>query len=129
MNGWREWDRCPPGAALREADPDIARLIEREIERQIDGLELIASHNFVSPAVMEAMGSRLTNKYGEGLQGKRDYGGCGIVDQVDQLAIDRAKAVCAADHRNVQPHSGASARFADRLAFIKPGDTVLGQDL
>jgi len=129
MNGWRDWDRCPPGAALREADPDIARLIEQEIERQTDGLELIASENFVSPAVLEAMGSPLTNKYAEGLPGKRYYGGCEIVDQVEQIAIDRAKALFGADHANVQPHSGASANFAACMAFMKPGDTLLGQDL
>jgi glycine hydroxymethyltransferase len=129
MNGWHEWDRCPPGAALREADPEIARLIEQEIERQSDGLELIASENFVSPAVLEAMGSPLTNKYAEGLPGKRYYGGCEIVDQVEQIAIDRAKALFGADHANVQPHSGASANFAACLAFLKPGDTLLGQDL
>ena len=129
MNGWNEWDRCPPGASLRESDPDIARLIEKEIERQTDGLELIASENFVSPAVMEAMGSPLTNKYAEGLPGKRYYGGCEIVDQVEQIAIDRAKALFGADHANVQPHSGASANFAACLAFLKPGDTLLGQDL
>jgi glycine hydroxymethyltransferase len=129
MNGWKEWDRCPPGAALRETDPEIARLIEKEIERQTDGLELIASENFVSPAVLEAMGSPLTNKYAEGLPGKRYYGGCEIVDQVEQIAIDRAKALFSADHANVQPHSGASANFAACLAFLKPGDTLLGQDL
>jgi glycine hydroxymethyltransferase len=129
MNGWNEWDRCPPGASLREADPEIARLIEKEIERQTDGLELIASENFVSPSVMEAMGSPLTNKYAEGLPGKRYYGGCEIVDQVEQIAIDRAKALFGADHANVQPHSGASANFAACLAFMKPGDTLLGQDL
>ena len=112
MTGWNEWDRCPPGAALREADPEIARLIEREVERQSDGLELIASENFVSPAVMEAMGSPLTNKYAEGLPGKRYYGGCEIVDQVEQLAIDRAKQLFGAEHANVQPHSGASANSA-----------------
>jgi glycine hydroxymethyltransferase len=129
MNGWREWDRCPPGSALRDTDPEIARLIEREVERQSNGLELIASENFVSPAVLEAMGSPLTNKYAEGLPGKRYYGGCEIVDQVEQLAIDRAKALFAAEHANVQPHSGASANFAACLAFLKPGDTLLGQDL
>jgi glycine hydroxymethyltransferase len=129
MNGWREWDRCPPGAALRETDPDIARLIDRETERQSEGLELIASENFVSPAVLEAMGSPLTNKYAEGLPGKRYYGGCEIVDQVEQLAIDRAKQLFHADHANVQPHSGASANFAACLAFMKPGETLLGQDL
>ncbi|HEX7121589.1 MAG TPA: serine hydroxymethyltransferase [Gemmatimonadaceae bacterium] len=129
MNGWHEWDRCPPGAALRDTDPDIARLIEAETERQSDGLELIASENFVSPAVLEAMGSPLTNKYAEGLPGKRYYGGCEIVDQVEQLAIDRAKQLFGAEHANVQPHSGASANFAACLAFLKPGDTLLGQDL
>jgi glycine hydroxymethyltransferase len=129
MNGWREWDRCPPGAALRETDPDVARLIEREIERQSDGLELIASENFVSPAVLEAMGSPLTNKYAEGLPRRRYYGGCEIVDQVEQLAIDRALQLFGADHANVQPHSGASANFATCFAFLKPGDTLLGQNL
>jgi glycine hydroxymethyltransferase len=129
MNDWREWDRCPPGGALRETDPEIARLIDREIERQSDGLELIASENFVSPAVLEAMGSPLTNKYAEGLPKKRYYGGCEIVDQVEQLAIDRAKELFGAEHANVQPHSGASANFAACLAFMKPGDTLLGQDL
>src|SRR5687767_11193853 len=129
MNGWREWDRCPPGAALREADPDIARLIEREIERQTDGLELIASENFVSPAVLEAMGSPLTNKYAEGLPGKRYYGGCEVVDQIEQLAIDRAKQLFGADHANVQPHSGAQANAAVFFTFLEPGDTFLGMDL
>ncbi len=129
MNEWKSWDRCPPGPALRDADPEIARLIEREITRQSDGLELIASENFVSPAVLEAMGSPLTNKYAEGLPGKRYYGGCEIVDQVEQLAIDRAKQLFGADHANVQPHSGASANSAVCLAFLKPGDTILGQDL
>jgi glycine hydroxymethyltransferase len=129
MSAWHEWDRCPPGSALRETDPEISRLIEKEIERQTDGLELIASENFVSPAVLEAMGSPLTNKYAEGLPGKRYYGGCEIVDQVEQIAIDRAKALFGADHANVQPHSGASANFAACLAFLKPGDTLLGQDL
>jgi glycine hydroxymethyltransferase len=85
---WPEWDRCPPGAALRATDPAIAHLIDEEIVRQGEGLELIASENFVSPAVMEAMGSPLTNKYAEGLPGKRYYGGCEVVDKVEQLAID-----------------------------------------
>ncbi|HEX6051432.1 MAG TPA: serine hydroxymethyltransferase [Gemmatimonadaceae bacterium] len=129
MRGWSEWDRCPPGMALRDTDPDIARLIERETERQSDGLELIASENFVSPAVLEALGSPLTNKYAEGLPGKRYYGGCQIVDQVEQLAIDRAKQLFGADHANVQPHSGAQANAAAFLAFLKPGDTFLGMDL
>jgi glycine hydroxymethyltransferase len=129
MITWSEWDRCPPGPALREADPEIARLIDREVERQIDGLELIASENFVSPAVLEAMGSPLTNKYAEGLPGKRYYGGCEFVDQVEQIAIDRAKQLFGADHANVQPHSGAQANAAAFLAFLKPGETFLGMDL
>ena len=126
---WSEWDRCPPGAALSEGDPEIARLIELEIQRQAEGLELIASENFVSPAVLEAMGSPLTNKYAEGLPGKRYYGGCEFVDQVEQLAIDRAKQLFGADHANVQPHSGAQANAAVFLAFLKPGETFLGMDL
>ena len=129
MTTWSEWDRCPPGAALREADPEIARLIERETERQRDGLELIASENFVSPAVLEAMGSPLTNKYAEGLPGKRYYGGCEFVDQVEQIAIDRAKELFGAEHANVQPHSGAQANAAAFFAFMKPGETFLGMDL
>ena len=112
MSTWSEWDRCPPGAALRDADPEIARLIDREVERQLEGLELIASENFVSPAVLEAMGSPLTNKYAEGLPGKRYYGGCEFVDQVEQIAIDRAKQLFGAEHANVQPHSGAQANAA-----------------
>ena len=129
MNDWTTWDRMPPGAALRATDPDIARLIELETDRQNHGLELIASENFVSPAVLEALGSPLNNKYAEGLPGKRYYGGCEIVDQVEQLAIDRAKALFGAEHANVQPHSGAQANGAVYLAFLKPGDTVLGLDL
>jgi glycine hydroxymethyltransferase len=129
MNGWRTWDRVSPGKALKETDADIARLIDEETDRQAHGLELIASENFVSPAVLEAMGSPLTNKYAEGLPGKRYYGGCEIVDKVEQLAIDRAKQIFGADHANVQPHSGAQANAAVYLAFLKPGDTVLGLDL
>src|SRR6476469_8875882 len=129
MSSWAEWERCPPGEALRERDPEIANLIGEEIARQNEGLELIASENFVSPAVMEAMGSPLTNKYAEGLPGKRYYGGCEVVDRVEQLAIDRAKELFAADHANVQPHSGAQANAAVFLAFLKPGDTFLGMDL
>jgi glycine hydroxymethyltransferase len=123
------WNRCPPGEALRAQDPQIAALIEAETARQSDGLELIASENFVSPAVMEAMGSQLTNKYAEGLPGKRYYGGCEVVDRAEQIAIDRAKQLFGADHANVQPHSGAQANGAVYLAFLKPGDTVLGLDL
>jgi glycine hydroxymethyltransferase len=123
------WDRCPPGEALRAQDPEIAGYIEEEIARQSDGLELIASENFVSPAVLEALGSPLTNKYAEGLPNKRYYGGCEVVDKVEQLAIDRAKKLFGADHANVQPHAGAQANAAVYLAFLKPGDTVLGLNL
>ena len=129
MIRWNEWDRVPPGRALREADPAVAALIGREIKRQSEGLELIASANFVSPAVMEAMGSPLTNKYAEGLPGKRYYGGCEVVDEVEKLAIARAKQLFGAEHANVQAHSGAQANAAVYLAFLKPGDTVLGLDL
>jgi glycine hydroxymethyltransferase len=129
MSSWTSWERCPPGDALREADPEIAGLIEEEIARQNEGIELIASENFVSPGVLEAMGSPLTNKYAEGLPGKRYYGGCEVVDKVEQLAIDRAKQLFNADHANVQPHSGAQANAAVFLAFLKPGDTFLGMDL
>jgi glycine hydroxymethyltransferase len=123
------WDRCPPGDALRAQDPELAGYIEEEIARQSDGLELIARENFVSPAVLEALGSPLTNKYAEGLPGKRYYGGCEVVDKVEQLAIDRAKKLFGADHANVQPHAGAQANAAVYLAFLKPGDTVLGLNL
>jgi len=126
---WSQWEQCPPGRALREGDPEIAGLIALEIARQNEGLELIASENFVSPAVMEAMGTPLTNKYAEGYPGKRYYGGCEIIDQVEQLAIDRAKALFGADHANVQPHSGAQANNAVFFAFLKPGDLFLGMDL
>jgi glycine hydroxymethyltransferase len=129
MNPWTKHGLCSPGSALRETDPDVARLIDEEITRQKDGLELIASENFVSPAVLEAMGSPLTNKYAEGLPGKRYYGGCEIVDQVEQLAIDRAKQLFGAEHANVQPHSGAQANYAAMSPFLKPGDTFLGMDL
>ena len=113
-------------APLAKADPTIAQLIRREVERQEYGLELIASENFVSVAVMEAMGTALTNKYAEGLPKKRYYGGCEVVDEVEQLAIDRAKALFHAEHVNVQPHSGAQANMAAYLAVAKPGDTLLG---
>jgi glycine hydroxymethyltransferase len=116
-------DRRTP---LAKADPTIAQLIRREVERQEHGLELIASENFVSVAVMEAMGTALTNKYAEGLPKKRYYGGCEVVDEVEQLAIDRAQALFKAEHVNVQPHSGAQANMAAYLAVAKPGDTLLG---
>jgi glycine hydroxymethyltransferase len=113
-------------ASLSKADPTIADLIRREVARQEHGLELIASENFVSIAVLEAMGTALTNKYAEGLPRKRYYGGCEIVDEVEQLAIDRAKALFGAEHANVQPHSGAQANMAAYLAVAKPGETLLG---
>jgi glycine hydroxymethyltransferase len=114
---------------LSDYDPDVAAIIRREVDRQRHGIELIASENFVSEAVLEAMGTPLTNKYAEGLPGKRYYGGCEFVDQVEQLAIDRAKKLFGAEHANVQPHSGAQANAAVYLAFLKPGDKVLGLDL
>ena len=117
-------------SALRETDPKIFELIARETKRQQDGLELIASENFVSRAVLEAMGSPLTNKYAEGLPGKRYYGGCEVVDEVEQLAIDRAKQLFGCDSANVQPHSGASANIAAYFALgLQPGDTILGMNL
>ncbi len=116
-------DRRAPLAAV---DPTIAALITRETERQEHGLELIASENFVSIAVLEAMGSPLTNKYAEGLPKKRYYGGCEVVDEVEQLAIDRAKALFGAEHANVQPHAGAQANMAAYFAVMKPGDTLMG---
>ncbi len=118
-----------PTQRLSEADPDIARFVREETRRQAEGLELIASENFVSPAVMEATGSALTNKYAEGYPGKRYYGGCEVVDQVEQLAIDRAKRLFGADHANVQPHSGSQANMASYFALAKPGDTVLAMSL
>jgi len=129
MTDWKQHHLCAPGPALRETDPEIAALIEEETARQSDGLELIASENFVSPAVLEALGSTLTNKYAEGLPGKRYYGGCEVVDKVEQLAIDRAKQLFGAEHANVQPHSGAQANYAAMTPFLKPGDTFLGMDL
>src|SRR5216110_1137391 len=113
-------------AHLAQADPAIYALIQREVERQEHGLELIASENFVSVAVLEAMGTALTNKYAEGLPKKRYYGGCEVGDEVAQLAIDRAKALFKAEHVNVQPHAGAQANMAAYLAVAKPGDTLLG---
>jgi len=129
MNQWLKHSLCSPGHALRDSDAEIAELIAEETRRQSEGLELIASENFVSPAVLEAMGSSLTNKYAEGLPGKRYYGGCEVVDRVEQLAIDRVKALFGAEHANVQPHSGAQANYAAMSPFLKPGDTFLGMDL
>jgi glycine hydroxymethyltransferase len=110
-------------------DPDIARAIQNEVERQETGLELIASENFVSAAVLEATGTVFTNKYAEGYPGRRYYGGCEYVDVVESLAISRAKALFGAEHANVQPHSGAQANMAVFLAVLKPGDTILGMNL
>jgi glycine hydroxymethyltransferase len=118
-----------PTQRLSEADPDVFRLIREETRRQAEGLELIASENFVSPAVLEAMGSSLTNKYAEGYPGKRYYGGCEVVDQVETLAIDRAKRLFGADHANVQPHSGSQANMAAYFAIAQPGDTLLAMSL
>ncbi|HUL04028.1 MAG TPA: serine hydroxymethyltransferase [Gemmatimonadales bacterium] len=113
-------------ASLAKADPTIHALIRREVERQEHGLELIASENFVSVAVLEAMGTALTNKYAEGTPRKRYYGGCEVVDEVEQLAVDRAKQLFGAEHVNVQPHSGAQANMAAYLAVAKPGDKLVG---
>ncbi len=114
---------------LSSFDPELALMLKREYTRQRDGLELIASENFASPAVMAAMGSVLTNKYAEGLPGKRYYGGCEFVDEVETLCIDRAKRLFGAEFANVQPHSGAQANMAVQLAFLNPGDTFLGMSL
>jgi glycine hydroxymethyltransferase len=119
----------PTSRTLSDADPEIARAIEDETRRQETGLELIASENFVSRAVLEAAGSVLTNKYAEGYPGRRYYGGCEVVDVVESLAIARARSLFGADHANVQPHSGAQANLAAYMALVKPGDTVLGMNL
>ncbi len=110
-------------------DPELAAMMDREFTRQKDGLELIASENFASPAVIAAMGSILTNKYAEGLPGKRYYGGCHYVDEIEQMCIDRAKACFGAEFANVQPHSGAQANMAVQLALLQPGDTMMGMSL
>jgi glycine hydroxymethyltransferase len=115
--------------SLSQADPEIAAAVANETRRQAEGLELIASENFVSTAVLEAAGSVMTNKYAEGYPGKRYYGGCEFVDVAEALAIARAKALFGADHVNVQPHSGAQANMSVYLTLLKPGDTVLGMNL
>jgi glycine hydroxymethyltransferase len=112
-------------AGLEELDPDVAALLGRELERQRGQIELIASENFTWPAVLEAVGSVPTNKYAEGYPGKRYYGGCEIVDEIEQLAIDRAKELFGAEHANVQPHAGAQANMAAYFALLQPGDTIL----
>ena len=114
---------------IKRQDPEVYAAMERELGRQRDHIELIASENFVSPAVMEAMGSHLTNKYAEGYPGARYYGGCQFVAEVETLAIERAKKLFGAEHANVQPHSGSQANVAVYLALMKPGDTILGMDL
>jgi len=121
----REWRREP----LYHLDPELNELLRSELIRQQETLELIASENFASRAVLEATGSVLTNKYAEGLPGARYYGGCEIVDRVEQLAIDRCKAVFGAEHVNVQPHSGSSANLAALFALLDPGDTLMGMEL
>jgi glycine hydroxymethyltransferase len=127
--GMADGDVSPPCEHLSCGDPEIHEILQRETRRQREGLELIASENFVSGAVLEAMGSILTNKYAEGYPGKRYYGGCEFVDEAENLARDRATALFGADHANVQPHSGAQANMAAYFALLEPGDTVLGMDL
>ncbi|MEO1957492.1 MAG: serine hydroxymethyltransferase [Methylophilaceae bacterium] len=114
---------------LNTTDPAIAKLIDAEVERQEQHIELIASENYTSPAVMDAQGSQLTNKYAEGYPGKRFYGGCEFVDEVEQLGIDRIKALYGAEYANVQPHSGSQANQAVYFAMLKPGDTIMGMNL
>src|SRR6187401_3139994 len=121
--------RSPMLRTLAETDPEIASAVTSERRRQSEGLELIASENFVSQAILETAGSVLTNKYAEGYPGKRYYGGCEFVDVAESLAIARAKALFGADHANVQPHSGAQANMSVYMALLKPGDTVLGMNL
>ena len=129
----RRVSKLEPASALElklsHVDPEISQAMELERQRQRENIELIASENFTSPAVVEAQGSVLTNKYAEGYPGKRYYGGCEHVDAVEQLAIDRAKALFGAEHANVQPHSGAQANMAVFLAMLQPGDTILGMNL
>jgi glycine hydroxymethyltransferase len=116
-------------ASLRDADPLVAHLIDRELSRQRHGLELIASENFASRAVIDAMGTPLTNKYAEGYPGRRYYGGCEVIDEIEQLAIDRLKQLFGAAHANVQPHSGAQANFAAFMAVVPPGEKIMGMAL
>ena len=116
-------------SSLMECDPSVAKLINNELSRQETHLELIASENFASKAVMEAQGSVLTNKYAEGLPNKRYYGGCEYIDEIEKIAIERAKKLFSANWANVQPHSGAQANFAVFLSLLKPGDTIMGMDL
>ena len=119
----------PRSSAIADFDNDLWRAIEQENRRQEEHVELIASENYTNPRVMEAQGSQLTNKYAEGYPGKRYYGGCEFVDEVEVLAIERAKALFGADYANVQPHSGSQANAAVFLALLKGGDTILGLSL
>src|ERR687898_697034 len=114
---------------LADVDPDIALLLGRELERQRNQIELIASENFTWPSVLEAVGSVPTNKYAEGYPGRRYYGGCEIVDEIEQLAIDRAKSLFGAEHANVQPHAGAQMNMGVYFACLEPGDTILAMRL
>ena len=116
-------------SVIRNVDPELAAAMEQELGRQRDHIELIASENFVSPAVMAAAGSFLTNKYAEGYPGKRYYGGCQFVDVAEELARERACRLFGAEHANVQPHSGAQANMSVYFALLKPGDTILGMNL
>src|SRR5438309_4140351 len=116
-------------AGLADVDPEIAALLEREAERQRGQIELIASENFTWPSILEAVGSTPTNKYAEGYPGKRYYGGCEVVDEIEQTAIDRAKALFGAEHANVQAHAGAQANMAAYAAVLQPGDTILSLSL
>ena len=119
----------PRDVRIETYDPELAKAIAAETQRQEDHVELIASENYTSPAVMEAQGSQLTNKYAEGYPGKRYYGGCEYVDIAEQLAIDRLKQLFGADYANVQPHSGSQANQAVYFALLQPGDTILGMSL
>ena len=114
---------------MKMSDPDTYEALQKELTRQQDTLEMIPSENFVSRAVLEALGSVATNKYAEGYPGKRYYGGCKHIDTIEQLAIDRAKQIFGAEHVNVQPLSGAPANIAVYFALLEPGDTILGMDL
>src|SRR5687767_15545251 len=124
-----DWTWDPDFDALRATDPEIADAVLAETRRQEEGIELIASENFVSPAVLAALGTPLTNKYAEGYPGKRYYGGCEFVDVAENLAIERAKKLFGAEHVNVQPHAGAQANAAAYFAFLQPGDTFMGMEL
>jgi glycine hydroxymethyltransferase len=118
-----------PSTTIEDFDPEVARALAQESQRQEEHIELIASENYTSPLVMQAQGSKLTNKYAEGYPGKRYYGGCEYVDDVEILAIERAKRLFGADYANVQPHSGSQANAAVYHALVEPGDTILGMSL